>query len=152
MQSCGEDRHIDTRVSYLSEGGHVGYTSQESVQIGRTRYHQAPVWPKPNVPGPWADGCADDVLLFTELVNGAGAIPDNLLRLVPKAMKDSSAGLMVVHHLNSRVCTISEAATTVRQQQQCRKKSSEHKRQYWGTRGTCWHLWWQSGCLGEAER
>jgi hypothetical protein len=55
------------------------------------------------VPGPWADGCADDVMLFTELVNGNGAMPDDLLRLVPKAMKDSSAGLMVLYHLNSRV-------------------------------------------------
>ena len=70
-----------------------------------------------SVPGPWADGCADDVLLFTELVNGAGAMPDDLLRLVPKAMKDSSAGLMVLYHLNPRVCAISEAATAVQEEE-----------------------------------
>ena len=81
------------------------------------------------VPGPWADGCDDDVLLFTVLVNGAGAMPDDLLRLVPKAMKDSSAGLRVVHHLNSRVCTISEAATAVQEEEfRAQKAVLDHKR------------------------
>jgi hypothetical protein len=81
------------------------------------------------VPCPWADGCADDVLLFTVLVNGAGAMPDDLLRLVPKAMKDSSAGLMVLYHLNSRVCAISEAATAVQGEEfRAQKPILEHKR------------------------
>ena len=31
------------------------------------------------VPPDWTDGCVDDVLMFTELVNGAGAMPDDLL-------------------------------------------------------------------------
>ena len=48
------------------------------------------------VPDTWVDGCVDDVLMSTELVAGAGAMPDDLLRLLPKAMKDSSAGLSVL--------------------------------------------------------
>ena len=76
-------------------------------------------------------GCADDVMLFTELVNSTGAIPDDLLRLVPKAMKDSSAGLMVLYHLSSRVCAIGrgEAATAVQEEGfRAQKPILEHKR------------------------
>ena len=50
------------------------------------------------VPDDWVDGGASDVLLFTELVNGSGAMPDDLLKLVPKALKDANAGMRVLHH------------------------------------------------------
>ena len=81
------------------------------------------------VPGPWADGCANDVVLSTELVNGTGAMPDDLLRLVPNAMKDSSAGLMMLYHLNSRVCAISEAAIAMQEEEfRAQKPILEHKR------------------------
>ena len=70
-----------------------------------------------DVPGGWAAGCPDDVVIITELVNGPGAMPDETLRLVPKAFRDANAGLQVLHHLNSRVCAVSEAATEVQEEE-----------------------------------
>ena len=55
------------------------------------------------VPDDWVNGCLADVALFTELVNGIGAMPDDLLKLVPKALKDANAGMRVLHRFNSRV-------------------------------------------------
>ena len=56
------------------------------------------------VPDDWANGCPADVVLFTELVNGTGAMPDDLLKLLPKPLKDAHAGMRVLQHLNSRGC------------------------------------------------
>ena len=74
------------------------------------------------VPDGWANGCLADVVLFTELVNGTGAMPDDLLKLLPKPLKDAHAGMRVLHHLNSyqlvlnsRVAAISEATTAVQE-------------------------------------
>ena len=47
------------------------------------------------VPDDWANGCPADVVLFTELVNGTGAMSDDLLKLVPKPLKDAHAGMRV---------------------------------------------------------
>ena len=69
------------------------------------------------VPDDWANGCPADVVLFTELVNGTGAMPDDLLKLLPKALKDAHAGMRVLQHLNSRVAAISEAATAVQEEE-----------------------------------
>ena len=93
------------------------------------------------VPANWVDGCPVDVVLFTELVTGTRTMPADLLKLVPKALKDTNAGMGVLHHLNSRVGAISETAT------ECKKKSSELscRRQCWSTRGTCWLRWLLSG-------
>ena len=65
------------------------------------------------VPDGWANGCPADVVLFTELLNGTGAMPDELLKLLPKPLKDAHAGMRVLQHLNSRVVAISEAAIAV---------------------------------------
>ena len=81
-----------------------------------------------DVPGTGVDGCPDDVLLFTELVNGSGAILDDFLRLLPKAMADSSVGFRVLYHLNSRVFAINEAATAVQEGEfRAQKPILEHK-------------------------
>ena len=69
------------------------------------------------VPGPWVAGYGNDVLIFIELVNGPGAMPDETLGLVPKALRDANAGLQVLHYLNSRVCAVSEAATEVQEKE-----------------------------------
>ena len=69
------------------------------------------------VPDDWANGCPADVVLFTELVNGTGAMPDDLLKLLPKSLKDAHAGMRVLQHLNSRVAAISEAATPVQEEE-----------------------------------
>ena len=47
------------------------------------------------VPDDWANGCPADVVLFTELVNGTGTMPDDLLKLLPKPLKDA-------HQLSAR--------------------------------------------------
>ena len=36
------------------------------------------------VPNAWARGGPDDVVLFTALVNGTGAMPDDMMQLLPK--------------------------------------------------------------------
>ena len=69
------------------------------------------------VPDDWANGCPADVVLFTELVKGTGAMPDDLLKLLPKALKDAHAGMRVLQHLNSRVAAISEAATAIQEEE-----------------------------------
>ena len=40
------------------------------------------------VPDDWANGCPADVLLFTELVDGTGAMPGDLLKLLPRQSKE----------------------------------------------------------------
>ena len=69
------------------------------------------------VPDDWTNGCPADVVLFTELVNGTGTMPDELLKLLPKPLKDAHAGMRVLQHLNSRVAAISEAATAVQEEE-----------------------------------
>ena len=69
------------------------------------------------VPDDLVNWCPADVLLFVELVNGTGAMPDDLLKLLPNALKDAHAGMRVLQHLNSRVAAISEAATTVQEEE-----------------------------------
>ena len=56
------------------------------------------------------------MLLFTELVNDTGAMRDDLLKLLPKQLKDAHAGMRVLHHLNSRVVAISEVATALQEE------------------------------------
>ena len=46
-----------------------------------------------------------------------GAMPDDPLKLVPKPLKDAHAGMRVLQHLNSRVAAISEAATTIQEEE-----------------------------------
>ena len=58
------------------------------------------------VPDDWVNGCPADVVLFTKLVDGTGAMPEDLLKLVPKALKDTNAALgegaaPMLQHLNS---------------------------------------------------
>ena len=48
------------------------------------------------MPAGWTRGCPDDVVLFTALVNGAGAMPDDMMQLVPKHLRDTNAGLEVL--------------------------------------------------------
>ena len=69
------------------------------------------------VPGDWANGRPANVLLFIELVNGTGAMPDDLLKLLSKQLKDANARMRVLHHLNPRVAAISEAATAVQEEE-----------------------------------
>jgi hypothetical protein len=56
-------------------------------------------------------------------------MPDDLLKLVPKPLKDAHAGMRVLQHLNSRVAAISEAATTVQEEEyRAHKAIQERKR------------------------
>ena len=83
-------------------------------------------------------------MLFTELVNGTDAMPDDLLKLVSTALKDANAGMRVLHHLNSRVGAISGAATVVQEEEfRAQKAVLEHKRH--NHAGVC------GCCLEEAE-
>ena len=50
-------------------------------------------------------------------MNGTGAMPDDLLKLLPKPLKDTHAGIRVLQHLNSRVAAINEAATAVQEEE-----------------------------------
>ena len=50
------------------------------------------------VPNAWARGGPDDVVLFTALVNGTGAMPDDMMQLLPKLLRDTNAGLEVLQH------------------------------------------------------
>jgi hypothetical protein len=91
------------------------------------------------VPGDWANGCPADV---AELVNGTGAMPDDLLKLLPKPLKEATG-----------CCSISTRGLlqSVRQQQQYRKKSS-----FQGAEGSPGqqeaHAGVCGGCLEETER
>ena len=81
------------------------------------------------VPTGWARGCPDDVVLFTALVNGTGAMPDDMMQLLPKLLRDTNAGLEVFQHINQRVCAISEAATAVQEEEFKEQKAVlEHKK------------------------
>ena len=50
------------------------------------------------VPADWTRWCPDDVMLFTALVNGTGAMPDDMMQLVPNELRDTNAGLEVLEH------------------------------------------------------
>ena len=77
----------------------------------------------------WSRGCPDDIVLFTTLVNGAGAMPDDMMQLVPRHLRDTNAGLEVLQHINQRVCAISEAATAVQEEEFKEQKAVlEHKK------------------------
>ena len=81
------------------------------------------------VPNAWARGGPDDVVLFTALVNGTGAMPDDMMQLLPKLLRDTNAGLEVLQHINQRVCAISEAATAVQEEEFKEQKAVlEHKK------------------------
>ena len=81
------------------------------------------------VPMGWVRGCPDDVVLFTALVNGTGAMPDDMMQLVPRLLRDANAGLEVLQHINQRVCAISEAATAVQEEEFKEQKAVlEHKK------------------------
>ena len=41
----------------------------------------------------WVNGCADDLLLFPELMNGAGCLPDASIRKLPRDLKQNSAAI-----------------------------------------------------------
>ena len=59
------------------------------------------------VPTGWARGCPDDVVLFTALVNGIGAMPDDMMQLLPKSTSDPDVGLEVLQHIDRRVFSTS---------------------------------------------
>ena len=81
------------------------------------------------VPNAWTRGGPDDVVLFTALVNGTGAMPDDMMQLLPKLLRDTNAGLEVLQHINQRVCAISEAATAVQEEEFKEQKAVlEHKK------------------------
>ena len=68
-------------------------------------------------------------MLFTALVNGTGAMPDDMMQLLPKVLRDTNAGLEVLQHINQRVCAISEAATAVQEEEFKEQKAVlEHKK------------------------
>ena len=69
------------------------------------------------MPDGWANGCPADVVMFTEPVGGTGAMPDDLLGLLPKLLKGAHAEMGVLQHPNSRVAAISGAATAVQKEE-----------------------------------
>ena len=56
------------------------------------------------VPNAWTRGGPDDVVLFTALVNGTGAMPDDMMQLLPKLLRDTNAGLEVLAHQSEGLC------------------------------------------------
>ena len=69
-----------------------------------------------SVSGGWTEGCPDDVTVFTELVNGPGCVPDDLMQKLPSVLKKASAGMALLQHINSRVAAVSESATAVQEE------------------------------------
>ena len=66
--------------------------------------------------GGWTEGCPDDMTVLTELVNGPGCVPDDLLQKLPSVLKNASAGMALLQHINSKVATMSESATAVQEE------------------------------------
>jgi hypothetical protein len=83
-----------------------------------------------NIDVNWVDGCADDLLLFPELMNGAGCLPDAMVKKLPRHLKQNSAAVRVLSHINDRVCAVSEASTAVQveefQQQRPVQEGKKH--------------------------
>ena len=48
------------------------------------------------VPAGWARECPGDIVVFIGLVNGSGAMPDDMMQVVPKLLRDANAGLEVL--------------------------------------------------------
>ena len=48
----------------------------------------------------WVNGCADDLILFPELMNGTGCIPDALVKKLPRHLKQNSAAVRILSHIN----------------------------------------------------
>ena len=42
------------------------------------------------VPAGWARGCPDDIVVFTKLLNGSGAMQDGMMQLVPMLLRGAN--------------------------------------------------------------
>ena len=58
------------------------------------------------VPTDWLDGTAEDRHVYSQLMTGTGAMPDELVALIPAALKAASAGIRVYAHIHSNGHTI----------------------------------------------
>ena len=75
--------------------------------------------PMHKVPSGWKTGGADDVLINERLVNGAsggvGAMPDNLVLLVPEALMAQQAGAAIYSFITMGVKALCDESVTVLQ-------------------------------------
>jgi hypothetical protein len=62
----------------------------------------------------WQRGCADDVLIWNTMLNaGVGALPAELVLLLPGELKSMKAGIEVYQHIAATVNTMSDQAARI---------------------------------------